>query len=684
MPTDKTNITQRIFITLVKLTFILFLLQMLAGFMHIIHPIPLQSMYVEFSDEVLHSWTIIGDFIYYIFAQIFINIVFLVLVMGGAAIFISQLFNLKDKAALRLSIGLWVLSNCVIFLANQIFFPWSIFSSLHTPAMILSLAKIALIILGLFLLVVFLLAFMQIIIKISQSVKRIAMASLIGLLLVIGLTINYFHTFYPIKVSKQPNIIIIGIDSLRPDYIGIENPKVFFTPHLDNFLQQSVIFPNAFTPLARTFPAWMSILTGQDPKLNGIRLELLDLTKINASHTLSNELRHKGYTTIFATDDRRFNPISTVLGFDKVVGPKTGFSDFVLGTFNDFPLSNLVVNTCLGHWLFPYSYSNRGVATTYYPNTFLNYLSAVLTKTPQRPLFLAVHFTLSHWPYVWASSRSVKMKPGLRDEFYFKVAVKRVDQEFARFIHLLRQKQLLNNSLVFIISDHGNSWGFANERATSKKGYMASEAILSKVAFQNLTEPTFGHGTDILNLTQYHILFSIREFGNKIKFNPGRSAEIASLIDIKPTVLAFLNLPNNYVQGISLLPWLVNPNTKILNRDFYIESGFTLPGILMADPSIKNVLEQGASYFRIDPKTGFLITKDKFAKLIIATKQLGIIDYPWLLACYPVNQDLRILLLANTISLQWTTDLNSNLAKQADVNAMLTKLKNFYGMEFHC
>jgi hypothetical protein len=412
---------------------------------------------------------------------------------------------------------------------------------------------------------------------------------------------------------------------------------------------------------------------------------LLDSAKINATHTLANELKHAGYTTIFATDDRRFNPISTALGFDKIIGPQTGFNDFVLGTFNDFPLSNLIVNTCWGYWLFPYSYSNRGVATTYYPSTFLHYISAALTKTPQRPLFLATHFTLSHWPYVWASNRSVKLKPGLRDEFYYKVAVKRVDREFAQFMQILRQKKLLNNSLVFVISDHGNSWGFANERVTSKEGYEAGNAKLPPFALQNLIEPTFGHGTDILNLTQYHILFSIREFGEQIKFKPGRAGEGVSLIDIKPTVLAFLNLPISNVQGMSLLPWLVNPATKALStRDFYIESGFTLPGILMADPSIKNVLEQGASYFRIDPKTGSLVTKDEFAKLIIATKQLGIIDYPWLLACYPVNNDYRILVLANMNTFQWTTDLQSNLAKQANADLMLNKLRNFYGAEFHC
>ncbi|MGE3712408.1 MAG: hypothetical protein AB7G35_22405, partial [Hyphomicrobiaceae bacterium] len=58
-------------------------------------------------------------------------------------------------------------------------------------------------------------------------------------------------------VLTKPNIILIGIDSLRHDYpLSTEGREV--TPHIAEFMDHSVVFDNAITPLARTFPSWVS------------------------------------------------------------------------------------------------------------------------------------------------------------------------------------------------------------------------------------------------------------------------------------------------------------------------------------------------------------------------------------------------------------------------------------------
>ncbi|HKF24164.1 MAG TPA: sulfatase-like hydrolase/transferase [Candidatus Angelobacter sp.] len=52
--------------------------------------------------------------------------------------------------------------------------------------------------------------------------------------------------------SKRPNIFIIVVDSLRPDFLGPYNPRVDFTPNIDALAKDSLVFRNAYTQYAGT------------------------------------------------------------------------------------------------------------------------------------------------------------------------------------------------------------------------------------------------------------------------------------------------------------------------------------------------------------------------------------------------------------------------------------------------
>lgn len=47
--------------------------------------------------------------------------------------------------------------------------------------------------------------------------------------------------------GQRPHIFVFVIDSLRPDYLGAYNPRVTFTPAIDSFARESVVFRKAFT-----------------------------------------------------------------------------------------------------------------------------------------------------------------------------------------------------------------------------------------------------------------------------------------------------------------------------------------------------------------------------------------------------------------------------------------------------
>ena len=83
----------------------------------------------------------------------------------------------------------------------------------------------------------------------------------------------------PETPAGRPNIIFLGIDSLRYDEVlrtGDSN-----TPNVDAFLSHALRFDNAMTPLARTYPSWVALLTGKHPHTTGAFLNLLPEDQVN-------------------------------------------------------------------------------------------------------------------------------------------------------------------------------------------------------------------------------------------------------------------------------------------------------------------------------------------------------------------------------------------------------------------
>jgi len=63
-------------------------------------------------------------------------------------------------------------------------------------------------------------------------------------------------------VASRPNIFMIVIDSLRRDYVSPYNSEVTFTPGMDAFARESVVFQNAFTRYTGTGLSEPSIWAG--------------------------------------------------------------------------------------------------------------------------------------------------------------------------------------------------------------------------------------------------------------------------------------------------------------------------------------------------------------------------------------------------------------------------------------
>ncbi len=62
--------------------------------------------------------------------------------------------------------------------------------------------------------------------------------------------------------GPKPNIFILVIDSLRPDYLGVYNPRVDFTPNIDAFARDSIAMRRAYSNYAGTSLSEPAIWSG--------------------------------------------------------------------------------------------------------------------------------------------------------------------------------------------------------------------------------------------------------------------------------------------------------------------------------------------------------------------------------------------------------------------------------------
>ncbi|WP_298627476.1 sulfatase-like hydrolase/transferase [uncultured Legionella sp.] len=565
---------------------------------------------------------------------------------------------------------IWAVFACFILSANAYFFPLSVFSKLFSPP-----------ISEFYIMIIYYLSLCCLILLLLNClcyrINLLFFSLLISVSIYIG--ISYFKAAPNPESTLSPNVIILGIDSLSPETVKKNN-----MPFLYHLLKDSVGFTNAISPLARTYPAWCTILTGLYSKHHHADENLVAKTSVNNKASILWELNKLGYNTIYATDDRRFNNLDTDFGFKKIIGPPTGVNDIILGSFNDFPLGNLLINSSISSWLFPYNYSNRASFFSYYPNTFSTKLENELElQHRNKPIFLAVHFALPHWPYAWAKSSPEEVNNEFslnkRNSLY-QAAIKRVDRQFQSFYSYLQKNHYFDNSLVIILSDHGEALYYPNSRLTNYQNYQSSLNSHLAEYFKNKTatdlDKSAGHGSDILSPKQYHSVlgFMIYKKGRLIT-GADKIATRVALIDLAPTILSFLDIRNHQsMDGISLLQTVLNPKHRLPQRTFFIESGM-YPN---QDFSKEKIIELGQKLYNVNPCTGELELKPDAQQEVNKDKLYGVIRGDWILALYP--DDLSYIpVIQNLKTGKWIDNLDSDFAKTTPAADLAKELKQFYG-----
>lgn len=437
-------------------------------------------------------------------------------------------------------------------------------------------------------------------------------------------------------MSSRPHVIVLGIDSLRLEQLE-RFGGLGMTPNLDRFLQAADIVRDTTTPAARTFSSWAAILTGRSPTVTGVRFNLAERTSLRVSPTIADVLRTAGYHTVYSTDEVRFANIDQSFGFDQVITPPIGAADFLIGTYNELPLATVVVNSRLGQVLFPFSYGNRGVATVFQPQSYLARLEHELSF--EQPTLLVTHLTASHWPYYVSDtpfSASQPMHP--EDRPLYRSGLRTVDAMFGSVVATLERKGALENAIVIVLSDHGEALSLPMD------SIFADGSIIEGLRAP-LPIVDAGHGQSVLSPVQYQVLLGFRSFGKAAGFDTsGRDFVGGSTVeDIAPTILDLLQLPGDPLSatGRSIGPLLRGEMSgdRIASPDRVRFTETDLKVLPLPDGSVDEVgtAKNNSKFFEVDPASGRLHIRRRFAPLALAFKERAAFDERQLLAAIPAG-----------------------------------------------
>lgn len=290
---------------------------------------------------------------------------------------------------------------------------------------------------------------------------------------------NLFKEYYqqialPEPKLESPNIIVIVIDTLRADHLSSYGYLRETSPSIDRISQEGALFVNAIAPAPWTKPTHASLLTGRYPHEHGADgSEILD----NKFLTIGEVLQLSGYHTgAFSANYETFNKLN---GFGRGF---QHFEDFYQSSLN--MLSHTVYGRILEyyvlHRLLDMKYRLDRKRAPDVNESLLNWID----QRKNLPFFAFLNYYDVHLPYTppqpYRSKFSQVDKPGGRmntdwgmDQIYINLTIDQLQEEIDAYdgsiayvdAHIdklfqgLDKRRLLENTLIIILSDHGESFG---------------------------------------------------------------------------------------------------------------------------------------------------------------------------------------------------------------------------------
>lgn len=334
--------------------------------------------------------------------------------------------------------------------------------------------------------------------------------------------------------------VLITLDTTRADAPSCCGGPEGLTPALDRLAREGIVYEAARTVAPITLPAHASMLTGLYPVRHAVRDNSLNPLP-DAVETLSERARAAGMRTAAFVAAGVLDPAFGLdQGFEVYEAPPRSAKARALTTHYPERSGHEVVRSAL-RWL-------RGLGDG-------------------ERFFLWLHFFEPHAPYE-PPPKALERAGG--NAYWGEVAD--MDDAIARFLRELRERRLLDRTLVAVVGDHGEGLG---DHGEDTHGVFCYDTTL-RVPF----------------LVRYPDGYRAGE----------RSREIVSVTDVHPTFLEALELgePED-VDGVSLYRRRVPAERGAYFESFYgtIHYGWA-PLAGWVDAQGKYVHGPSPEYFRVD------------------------------------------------------------------------------------
>jgi len=335
----------------------------------------------------------------------------------------------------------------------------------------------------------------------------------------------------PSRPRPPQGILVLLVDCLRYDHVGMDGAKLPATPSLDATRDESVVFRRAFSVSSWTRPSVPSLLTGLYPTEHGLGDFVTAGAKVEAQAlspevtTLAEGMKAAGYRTALVAYQAQLSPR---FGMDQ------GF---------DF-------------------YNNNTMGAEKIHRRFLGWLD----EEPGKPFFAYLHYLDVHWPYCPPAETRGKFDPEpdriqwcenwrkLRDDIRsgavlltdddkralaarYAEELLALDGQIGAFFAELKKRGLWDDTLIVVTADHGEELA---ERGGIEHGHTLYDELLH-VPFLWKLPASWGRAR-------------------------GRSVdELIETRSLLPTLFDLVGQPvAKEVSAPSLLPWLTGhpPETK--------------------------------------------------------------------------------------------------------------------------
>ncbi|MBI5490828.1 MAG: flippase-like domain-containing protein [Deltaproteobacteria bacterium] len=274
----------------------------------------------------------------------------------------------------------------------------------------------------------------------------------------------------PRPPAGSPNVVLIMIDTMRVDEVGAYNPEAAKrkqTPNIDQLAKESIVFRQAFANASWTKPSVASILTGRFPSAHGAVSK--DDALPDGARTIAELLSAKGYRTAGVVTNYNLAPdFNFQQGFDeyRYLTPR-----YFLGADDTTAKLALYQIFRLFHERY---FTGAHDVERYYQDAKrttdegLAWLDRHRAAEPDRPFFLWVQYMDPHDPYfahdgtgeVYGHAINPDPPKEKRDRILdvYRQEIRFTDEHVGRLLDGLRERGLLDDSVVVLWSDHGEEF----------------------------------------------------------------------------------------------------------------------------------------------------------------------------------------------------------------------------------